>query len=148
MQFKPPKIQDPDFGELIFMFISNAPKRSYWEGEWLFPPANTKIGITLDGDEYGPNQDARKWYLDYIPSRYDEMKKMISPILKIALRKWTNENIEGDVYRYVKLVGIGVENSKVDPTKWDISFETTGKKWLFISIPFIGNDPQEAEIDT
>ena len=37
LRFKPPKINDPDFGQLTFMYISDHPERSYWEGEWLFP---------------------------------------------------------------------------------------------------------------
>ena len=36
LYFNPPKIDDPDFGQLRFMYISNHPEQSYWEAEYLF----------------------------------------------------------------------------------------------------------------
>ena len=39
LQFRPPKIDDPEFGQLTFMYISNHPERSYWEAETRFAGA-------------------------------------------------------------------------------------------------------------
>jgi len=50
----PPKMTDPDFGNLTFMHIGKHPERSYWECEWAFPPSGTVIEITLNGGESGP----------------------------------------------------------------------------------------------
>src|SRR5258705_93349 len=63
LQFAPPKINDPDFGPLLYMYISNHPERSYWECEWLFPKTETDISISLPGDESGPTKEARIFYL-------------------------------------------------------------------------------------
>jgi hypothetical protein len=41
----PPRLVDPDFGDLLFMFIPNAPQRSYWEREWTFPNTGTVVSI-------------------------------------------------------------------------------------------------------
>jgi hypothetical protein len=48
----------------------------------------------------------------------------------------------------VKLAGFDVEDPKARPLERDISFETTGEKWLGIVIPFRGDTPQEAVVDT
>ena len=48
----------------------------------------------------------------------------------------------------VKLSGFSVENPQAYPVAWDISFETTGDKWLGITIPFVGDEPREAVVDT
>jgi hypothetical protein len=34
LRVSPPRMSDPDFGSLLFMYIPNAPERSYWECEW------------------------------------------------------------------------------------------------------------------
>jgi hypothetical protein len=31
---------------------------------------------------------------------------------------------------------------------WDVGFETTGEKWLGITIPFVGDRPQDPVVDT
>jgi len=69
LQFRPPKMHDPDFGHLTFMYISNHPERSYWEAEWMFPPTGTPVSIGIDGDESGPRSAARQWHLG-LPSRF------------------------------------------------------------------------------
>ena len=42
----------------------------------------------------------------------------------------------------------GVEDPAATPREWDISFETTGSKWLGITIPFVGDKPQDPVVDT
>src|SRR6476646_9181484 len=70
----PPKMSDPDFGTLRFIHIDKHPKRSYWEGEWSFPPTGTVVSIALDGDESGPNDEARQFYLG-LPARFESILK-------------------------------------------------------------------------
>jgi len=48
----------------------------------------------------------------------------------------------------MKLAGFGVEDMSGSPPRWDISFETTGDKWLGITIPFTGDVPQDPVVDT
>ena len=69
LRFSPPRINDPDFGSLLFMFISNAPERSYWECEWIFPKTGTVISIDLPGTEAGPMPEARQFHLN-LPERF------------------------------------------------------------------------------
>ena len=54
LQFRPPRLDDPEFGPLRFMYIPNAPEKSYWEAEWLFPPVDYKVSISLPGGAIGP----------------------------------------------------------------------------------------------
>jgi len=34
------------------------------------------------------------------------------------------------------------------PITWDVMFETTGEKWLAITVPFVGDSPQDPVVDT
>lgn len=147
LQLKPPKIDDPDFGRLTFMYISNHPERSYWEGEWMFPPTGTRVSIGLDGDESGPRPEARKWHLE-LPSRFQRILKFARPELAKVFKTWLKHELPDDIFTVVKLSGFGVENPQTYPVEWDIMFETTGDKWLGITIPFVGDEPREAVVDT
>jgi len=147
LQFRPPKINDPDFGQLTFMYISNHPERSYWEGEWMFPPTATPVSIGLDGDESGPKPEGRQWYLELQP-RFRRILELARPELAEVFKKWLQQDLPEDIFTVVKLSGFGVENPRVHPVEWDISFETTGDKWLGITIPFVGDEPREAVVDT
>ena len=63
LRWRPPRIVDNEFGVLIYMYISIAPERSYWECEgWVFPPTQTRVGISLPGNLEGPTADARRFY--------------------------------------------------------------------------------------
>jgi hypothetical protein len=53
-----------------------------------------------------------------------------------------------DIWQDVELDGFGVEDSAAVPVAWDVGFEAKGEKWLGITIPFVGDDPQQPVIDT
>ncbi len=147
LQFRPPKIVDSDFGQLTFMYISNHPERSYWEAEWIFSPTGTLVSIGLGGDESGPRSDARQWYLG-LPARFERIVQLAKPELAKVFKSWLEQDLPEDVFTAVKLSGFGVEDPRAKPVAWDISFETTGEKWIGITIPFVGDDPKEAVVDT
>jgi hypothetical protein len=52
------------------------------------------------------------------------------------------------VWSDVKLAGFGVEDPRERPVSWQMYFETTGKKWLGIVIPFEDDTPGTAVVDT
>jgi len=147
LQFRPPKLSDPDFGQLLFMYISNYPERSYWECEWLFPPTNTVISIGLPGDESGPLPESRQWHLDLIP-RFPSILELAKPKLEDVFESQLNKTLPANIFTAVKLAGFAVEDPRANPVEWDIAFETIGENWLGITIPFIGDEPQDPEIDT
>lgn len=140
-------MNDSDFGQITFMYISNHPERSYWEAEWTFPPTSTAISIGLDGDESGPSPETRDWHLG-LPARFERILELAKPELAKVFKTWLQQELPGDIFTVVKLSGFGVENPKAHPVNWDISFETTGDKWLGITIPFVGDKPGEAVVDT
>jgi hypothetical protein len=43
--FSSKRINAPDFGSFLFMFIPKAPERSYWEPELRFPKTRTEISV-------------------------------------------------------------------------------------------------------
>ena len=147
LRFSPPRIADSDFGSLLFMFIPNAPERSYWECEWIFPKTGTAISIGLPGGESGPLPEARQFYLS-LPGRFEQILAAARPRLEHVFKAWLQQDLPQDIFTVVKLAGFGVENPKAQPVEWDISFETTDEKWLGITIPFIGDTPQEAVVNT
>jgi hypothetical protein len=129
------------------MYIPNAPERSYWEGEWLFPKTRSTISIALPGGEDGPLAESRQFYLD-LPGRFEQVLSAARPKLAEVFRNWLNQELPQDIFAVVKLAGFDIEDPKAQPLEWDISFETTGEKWLGIVIPFQGGTPQEAVVDT
>jgi hypothetical protein len=129
------------------MYIPNAPERSYWEGEWLFPRTRSAISIALRGGEDGPLPESRQFYLD-LPGRFEQVLSAARPKLAEVFRNWLNQELPEDIFAVVKLAGFDIEDPKAQPLEWDISFETTGEKWLGIVIPFRGGTPQEAVVDT
>ena len=147
LRFAPPRLADPDFGTLLFMFIPAAPERSYWECEWQFPKTGTLISIGLPGGERGPLPESRQFCL-CLAERYEQILAAARPKLEEAFRDYLQQDLPPDVFKVAKLAGFGVEDPKAQPMKWDIAFETTGERWLGISIPFVGDTPQVAVVDT
>lgn len=146
-QLRPPRLADPDFGRLTFMDIPGTPERSYWEAEWVFPPRDHPVSIALEGDESGPSTRARDWHLR-LPAGFPRILELARPRLAGAIRSWLGQELPEDIFTVVRLSGFGVEDLDARPLPWDISFETVGDKWLGITIPFVGDDPQEPVVDT
>jgi hypothetical protein len=130
------------------MYIPRDPsKKSYWEGEWLFPPTGTKIAIGLPGTVQGPVDAGRRFYLA-LPARFEEIVRRAQPGLDRVFVQWIGRPPNSDVWHDVKLAGFGVEDAALVPTRWDIAFETLVEKWLGITILFIADEPQEPIVDT
>jgi hypothetical protein len=142
----PPKIIDPVFGELIFMHVPKHPERSYWEGEWKLSESGRSVGIPLCGGEEGPTEDSRRFYLN-LPARIDQIVERCRPLLARVFREWLNKELPTDVFRELKLKDFDVDDPKGHP-HWSVMFETTGEKWLKITIPFIDESAGDAELDT
>lgn len=147
LRFSPPRLFDPDFGNLLFMFTPNAPQQSYWECEWTFPNTGTVVSIGLPGGERGPLPEARQFYLA-LPGRFEQILAAARPQLADVFRMWLEQDLPDDIFTVVKLAGFGLDDAKAKPLQWDISFETIGSKWLGIVIPFIGDTAQTAVVDT
>ena len=145
--FGPRTIQDPEFGELVYMHIRVAPERSYWECEWLFPVTDTRVSISLPGNSDGPTEDARRFYRE-LPGQFPDHLGRARPEIERAFQRWIGRPVSGDLWKDLRLSGFGVEDPSQTPTPWDMMFETTGDKWLAITIPFVGDRPQEAVVDT
>jgi hypothetical protein len=146
LRFSPPRIADPQFGNLLFMFIRNAPKLSYWECEWEFPITGEVVSISLPGEESGPSDGAREFYLS-LPARYEQILAAARPRLEEVFKTHLRQTLPDDFSTVLKLAGFGLDDVK-PPFHWDISFETTGDKWLGITIPFIGDTAETAVVDT
>ena len=143
----PPQITDPNFGKLTFMHIDKHPERSYWECNWNFPPTSTVVFITLPGGENGPTNEARQFYLGLL-ARYDFVLTLCRPKLEQVFREWRSYQLPQDVFTVVRLSGFEVEDPNQQPLQWNVNFETTDDDWLGITIPFVGDMPEEPKVDT
>ena len=145
--FLPPRLSDPDFGDLLFMYIRPAPEKSYWECEWEFPNTESTISIGLLGGEEGPLPEAREFFLG-LPPRFDDILIKARPSLEKVFSEWLEMDLPEDLFSELKLAGFGLEDPRADKVRWDISFETTGEKWLGIIVPFEGDSALDAVVDT
>ena len=143
--FSPPRLEDPDFGTLLQMF-PNKPQ-TYWEAEWLFPPVGYRISIALDGDGRGPAEEARAFYLSRV-AEFEAIIREARPQLERVANEWLGRSLAENLWDDVKLAGFDIEDGKATPVKWNVAFETTGKRWLGITVPMIGSSAQEALVDT
>lgn len=147
LRFSPPRLVDPDFGDLLFIYIPNAPERSYWECEWKFPGTGDVVSIGLPGTEGGPLPESRAFFLA-LPGRFDSILEAARPKLSQVFRHWLARDLPENPFSELKLAGFGLEDPNANPVTWDIAFETTGDKWLGIAVPFVGNSAQEPTVDT
>ena len=129
------------------MHVENYPERSYWEGEWRLPGLGCLVGIYLRGGEDGPGEDARSFYLK-LPERMEQILQRCRPPLASVFRQWLSRDLPEDMFSEVKLTGFGVDDPNGHPLLWNVSFETTGEKWLGIEIPFVDDVAGEAQVDT
>jgi len=129
------------------MYISSNPERSYWEAEWNFPPVGYCVSIGLPGDERGPRPESRAFFLSRV-SQFEHIINSARPRLDNVCRQWLGRPLASNLWTDVKLAGFGVRDPASTPAAWEISFETTGQKWLGITIPFLGEAAQEAVVDT
>src|SRR5689334_15673245 len=97
LRFSPPRMTDPDFGSLLFMFIPNAPEQSYWECEWRFPKTGTEVSIGLPGTESGPQPEARQFYLT-LPGRFEQILAVARPRLQEAFLEWFDQELPQDIF--------------------------------------------------
>ena len=147
LRINPPRLEDQDFGLLRFMYISSVPERSYWEAEWNFPPVGYCVSIGLPGDIEGPSPESRAFFLSRV-SHFDHIISLVRPRLESVCRQWLGRPLASNLWSDVRLTGFGVQDPVFTPVSWEISFETTGQKWLGITIPFVGESAQEAVVDT
>jgi hypothetical protein len=133
---------------MVFMYIASRPNKSYWEAAaWLFPPTGHKIAISLPGSEAGPSPESRNFMLSRV-HEFERTLGLARPKLDQVFRQWLGRPVADDLWEDVTLAGFDVEDPGAEPLEWDIGFETTGKRWLGISVPFIGDVPQNAVVDT
>ena len=103
--------------------------------------------LSVLGERRGPLPEARQFYLS-LPDRFEQIVAAVRPKLEQVFKQWLQQELPQDIFTAVKLAGFGLEDPKGKPLHWNISFETTGEKWLGITIPFEGDTPQDAVVDT
>ena len=145
--WSPPRLHDPAFGDLVFIRIPEHPECSYWECEWSFPVTGTRFTVVIPGSEKGLDPDAREFFLT-LPDRFEFITTQCRAPLQVVWREWFETDLPSDLFSVLSLAGIGINSLDASAVEWEVSFETTGDKWLGITVPFIGDQPQEATVET
>jgi hypothetical protein len=110
-------------------------------------PANWQhCGITLCGDESGPQPEFRRFYLE-LPGRFNEILAACRPVLEEVYRDELQKALPTDIFTALKVAGFRVEDPNEQPVHWEVSFESTGDEYLGISIPFAGELALAPEVD-
>ena len=105
------------------------------------------ISVGLPGHEDGPTSAGRQFYLA-LADRFKEILAAARPRLGQVFQTWLRRELPADVFTVVKLSGFDGENPEQRPARWSVLLEATGDTWLGITVPFIGDKPQEAIVDT
>ena len=126
---------------------SEFPERSYWVGEWTFPKTGSAVTLALQAGESGPKPEVREFYRS-LPGRFEQIVVLCRPGLEQVFKEWLDQTLPKDTFEVLKLSGFRLEDSKEQPVRWDVSFETTGENWLGITIPFVSDAAGEAVVDT
>jgi hypothetical protein len=146
-RFQPLSTEDPVFGRLTYMHIKQDPSKSYWEAEYVFPPTGTVVSAGLQGNEDGPVPEARDFYLR-MQERFEGIMETVMPILDQVFQEWLGRPLSADPWADIEFAGFDVDDPTEHPCKWGVMFETTGEKWLGITVPFVGEEVQPAVVDT
>jgi hypothetical protein len=95
----------------------------------------------------GPWPESRVFFLALVPE-FNRIIERVRPAVDRVFREWLDRPLNGDLWQDVKLAGFGVEDPRGTPPQWDVAFEATGAKWLGITVPIVGDQVQEAVVDT
>jgi hypothetical protein len=101
----------------------------------------------LPGTLDGPSDQARQFYRD-LSEHFERHLTHALPHLDRAFHEWLDRHLQADLWKDVRLSGFDVQDPSATPTAWDMMFETIGNKWLAITIPFVGDVPQDGVVDT
>jgi hypothetical protein len=82
-----------------------------------------------------------------LPERYQEILTATRPKLEQVYKDELGEPLPEDIFTTLKVTGFGVRDLSEQPVRWDVSFKSTGDKYLGVSIPFAGNTAMEPEVD-
>lgn len=103
--------------------------------------------IASPGGLEGPLDAGRELDLQ-LAKDLDRIMRAALPVLNRVFRDWLGRSLNADVWEDVTLAGVGVEDPSSAPVEWDVSFETKGPTWLGITIPCMGDQPQDPAVDT
>jgi hypothetical protein len=113
----------------------------------MFPVTGTRVSISLPGNSDGPTDDARRFHRQ-LPEQFEGLLSKARPEIDRTFEQWIGRPLSADLWEDVRLGGFALTNASRAPTTWEVTFETTGEKWIAITIPFVGDSPQEAVVDT
>jgi hypothetical protein len=87
------------------------------------------------------------FYLGLLP-RFASILTACRPKLDRVFQEWRKQELPEDLFSVLTLTGLGLEDPLKQPVRWDVWFETTDDDWLGITIPFVGDSPRDAVVDT
>lgn len=142
---KPTILHDEVFGTLHFMKFKDSSK-NYFEGKGHFDPAGDVIEYLIEGNEEGPSEEQKQFYLQ-IQNNFIQYVEKIKPLIEDELRNWKEDFIIRDFSKEFKIVCITIPRLDRRPPIWDMSFASIHDLNHHITIDFVGDHPNSILID-
>ena len=133
-------VEDEVFGRLVFSKIASEQEdNSYWSGEVPFPPAVNVIYITLFGDDTGPTEAQRKFFL-LLTQVYDQVHQDVTQFVE----EHKTKRIKAMNFQNMhQLRGVILQRIDQGPIDWDLHYTTNYAYGDSLMIRMADLKPQE-----
>jgi hypothetical protein len=116
------RIEDEFFGSMLHVTSKDASK-NYYECNRQFLPKGSAIELGVEGDEKGPQQIQKEFFLS-IEKNYDEIAISIAPIIENEFKNWKEDFRIQDFKNEFKPVYMFLPHCVTKPVTWEIAFES------------------------
>ncbi|MFD0740138.1 hypothetical protein ACFQZQ_12715 [Lysobacter koreensis] len=146
----PPKVSDPDFGPITFDGPYGNGDVGIWQmdSEWEVPEHFAKVGCSsIPGTAAGPYELSRIFLLEKARD-YPAIWARLHDQLASIRDKWAAQDSSVPLNQSFFISSLGLDPNPADPPLWNVSFESTGKRWLFVTFNMQGNEIVGHTVDT
>ena len=144
---RPPKLDDPFFGRLVYMKMRD-PRLSYWEATRVFAPTGREIDLFIRAPAplAAPNEAQRSFYQD-VADGYPDIFAAIEPKLRLEVEEWLGRKVEGSLDGELSLTSFSVPVPSAILPSWEMSFASTTDPDHLFTATLRGREVQQVTID-
>ncbi|MBB6329027.1 hypothetical protein FHS59_004691 [Algoriphagus iocasae] len=97
--------------------------KNYYECNRQFHPKGSEIELGVEGDENGPKQNQKDFFLS-IEKKYDEIVISIGPKIEVEFKNWKEDFRIKDFKKEFRPVYMFLPRCDKQPITWEIAFES------------------------
>jgi hypothetical protein len=146
-KLRPPRIEDPFFGTLVYMKVRPEAK-SYWEAKRDFRPTGTSIELTIDAPapEQPPNERQQRFFAD-VEARYADLLAVAEAAILPELESFMARPVDRPIHDDLTMTGFSIPDADLPDAEWDMSFDSQSDMSHFITVNFEGMTPTSVAFD-